>query len=461
MTSIFDQTGRVLVVDDDEDVLMAAKLLLKQHVASVYTETDPTRIQDHLARNDFDIILLDMNFTRDVTSGEEGLNWLQKIVRTDPNAVVIMITAFGDAEIAVKAIKAGATDFVAKPWHNEKLIATVSAALKLRISRREVSDLRERQEFLAADLDLPFGEFIGDCPAMHEVFTIIEKVAGTDANVLITGENGTGKELAARAVHRQSNRHSDVFVKVDMGAITESLFESELFGHVKGAFTDARKDRAGRFEIAAGGTLLLDEIGNLPLTLQPKLLTALQSRQVTRVGSNNARPVDIRLVCASNLSLEDLVEQKRFRQDLLYRINTVEIHLPPLRDRVEDIAVLAEHFLRVYATKYRKEVIAISPAGLSKLKRQRWAGNVRELQHAIERAVIMSDGSTLEPDDFPFGFKTGSPESEALESLNLEKVEKAVIERVLAIHGGNISHAAKELGLTRTSLYRRMQKHDL
>jgi two-component system response regulator HydG len=322
-----------------------------------------------------------MNFTKDVTSGREGFHWLGRILEIDPSAIVILITAFADFETAVQAVKAGATDFVAKPWENEKLLATVSSALALSTERRTVRSLRSRQQQLSADLDQPFQDFIGESPAIEKVRAMITKVAATDANVLITGENGTGKELVARAVHRQSNRSHEVFVRVDLGSLTGTLFESELFGHVKGAFTDAREDRPGRFEVASGGTLFLDEIGNLPLELQPKLLSAVQNRQITRVGSNTAREIDIRLISATNVSLVDRVTEGKFREDLLYRLNTVEIPIPPLRERQADIRILAHHFLRRYARKYRKDLTGIRPVTLEKLQNYDWPGNVRELQH--------------------------------------------------------------------------------
>ncbi len=455
------KTGKVLVVDDDKDVLLAAKLFLKQHVQLVTTETEPDKILALLEEIRYDVILLDMNFTKDVTSGQEGFDWLKKILDTDPDAVVVLITAFGDIDLSVRAIKAGAFDFIIKPWQNDKLLATVSAAMTLRQSRLQVDSLRSREKQLSADLDQPFHDFIGDCAAVKAVFGMISRVAATDANVLILGANGTGKELAARAVHRQSDRKNDVFIKVDMGAITESLSESELFGHVKGAFTDARNDHAGRFEVATGGTLFLDEIGNIPMAMQVKLLTVLQSRQVFRVGSNVAHPIDIRLICASNASLNEMVNRKEFRQDLLYRINTVEIHLPPLCERGDDIPALAQHFLQMYCRKYRKEISGISGASMTKLKKQSWPGNVRELQHTIERAVILTDSQILQPGDFPTASGAHNTDDLAFDSFDLEEVEKTVIRKVLTKHGGNISHAAEELGLTRTSLYRRMQKHGL
>jgi two-component system, NtrC family, response regulator HydG len=453
--------GKVLVVDDDEDVLLAASLLLKKHISLVHTEKNPEMIPVLLKNESYDVILLDMNFTRDVTSGSEGYFWLNKILQIDPAAVVILITAYGDVEMAVRAVKEGAVDFILKPWQNEKLLATVSAALQLRQSRLEVDQLRLQQKQLSADMDHQFQDIIGSSPAMQKVFSAIGKVAATDANVLILGENGTGKELIARAIHRQSLRADKVFISVDMGAISETLFESELFGHMKGAFTDAREDRAGRFEIASGGTLFLDEIGNLPMALQAKLLTVLQSRQVIRVGSNKPRPIDIRLICATNLPIYEMVNQNKFRQDLLYRINTVEIHIPPLRERIEDVPLLVEHFLGVYAKKYNKPRKRLAPATLKKLENYQWPGNVRELQHAIERALIMSDSQALQPHDFFFSAPENRESTLVFDDYNLEKVEKVVIRKTLSKHGGNVSKAAQELGLTRTSLYRRMEKYGL
>ncbi len=454
-------SGKILVIDDDRDVLLAAKLFLKQYVRQVHTETDPRNIPTLMANDRYDVILLDMNFTRDVTSGQEGFHWLGKILDIDPSAIVVLITAFGDIDTAVKAIKTGATDFVIKPWQNEKLLATISAAFSLRSSRLEAAHLRSRQAQLCADLDQPFHDFIGDSPAIRNVFGLIDKVAVTDANVLILGENGTGKELAARAVHRQSNRKDEVFVKVDMGALTESLFESELFGHVKGAFTDAREDRAGRFEIASGGTLFLDEIGNLPLPLQTKLLTVLQSRQVIRIGSNHPRPIDIRLICASNTPPAELVAQHKFREDLLYRINTVEIHLPPLRQRVDDIVLLANHFLNRYSKKYSRSCRGIEPDAISRLRKYHWPGNVRELQHAIERAVILSGADVLQSGDFPLNSAVPQKDGLVFDNYDLDEVEKLIIRRVLDRNAGNISRASEELGLSRAALYRRLQKHGI
>ncbi|MCG3120554.1 MAG: Transcriptional regulatory protein ZraR [bacterium] len=453
--------GKILVIDDDEDVLLAARLFLKQHVAFVQTEKNPELIPALLRNETYDVILLDMNFTRDVSSGREGFAWLGKILEIDPAAVVVLITAYGDVEMAVRAIKEGATDFVLKPWQNEKLLATLSAAMNLRQSRLQVDQLRSRQQLLSADMDQNFQGFVGACAAMQKVFGTIEKVAKTEANILILGENGTGKELVARELHRQSLRAKEVFISVDMGALSETLFESELFGHAKGAFTDAKEERAGRFEAASGGTLFLDEIGNLSLPLQAKLLTALQNKQITRLGSNKPRPIDLRLICATNIPIYEMVKHKEFRQDLLYRINTVEIHLPPLRERVEDIALLVDHFLAANAKKYQKPVKRLSPATLKKLEKYSWPGNVRELQHAVERAVIMSEAPMLQPTDFFFTTPETREDALVFEDYNLEDVEKVVIQKALSKHGGNISHAAKELGLTRAALYRRLEKYGL
>jgi len=456
------ELGKILIIDDDEDVLLAAKMLLKKHAKEVLIEKNPKKIPFLLNNDSYDLILLDMNFSKDITSGKEGFYWLEQILDKDPQAVVVMITAFGDVEMAVRALKAGATDFVLKPWQNEKLIATLNSAAKLKKSLKEVSQLKQTSKQLQEDSNLAFKNIIGESQAIKEVFKIIDKVAGTDANVLILGENGTGKELIARAIHQKSLRKDSVFIGVDMGAITESLFESELFGHKKGAFTDAKEDRAGRFEIANKGTLFLDEIGNLSLPLQSKLLTALQNRQITRIGSNQSLSIDIRLICATNMPVYEMVGENTFRQDLLYRINTVEIHLPPLRDRLDDIPMLADHFMKVYNQKYRKRISSIAASTVKKLQKYSWPGNIRELQHAIERAIIMSDTDTLNPDDF--FFLSQKPENNAAveaDNFNLDDVEKNVIQRAVNKHNGNISKAAKELGLTRASLYRRLEKYGL
>ncbi len=453
--------GRILAVDDNEDILFALKLLLKPHIELIETTDDPSRIPELMKNDSFDVILLDMNFTKDAISGQEGFDWLQRILEIDPEAVVVFITAYGDAEKAVKSIKSGATDFVLKPWQNEKLIATVSASVQLKRSRMEASGLKIKQKEISKVLDQPFQDFIGISPEMQEVFTTIKKVAKTDANVLILGENGTGKELVARALYRNSPRRDEVFISVDLGSISETLFESELFGHVKGAFTDAIKEKSGRFEIASGGTLFLDEIGNLSLPMQAKLLTVIERKEVIKVGANKPIPIDIRLICATNNNIHQMVTDESFRQDLLYRINTVEIQLPPLRERTGDIPVLADHFLKIYNKKYKKDVPRISNEAVNKLNRYPWPGNVRELQHAIERAIIMTESGTLQANDFILSSRQKKSDELELETYNLDEIEKNIIMKVMKQSRGNISQAASELGLTRTSLYRRMEKYDL
>lgn len=448
------------MIDDDEDVLLAAKLLLKKNDHQIIIEKNPKKIPFLLNNDSYDVILLDMNFSQDTTTGKEGFYWLDVIREHDPNAVVIMITAYGDVEMAVEALKKGATDFILKPWQNEKLLATLGTAMRLNESYKEVDKLKKAKKQLEEELNQPFREIIGQSQAMHDVFRLIDKVAVTDANVLILGENGTGKELVARAIHQRSLRADNSFVSVDMGAISSTLFESELFGHKKGSFTDARDDRAGRFEVAHQGTLFLDEIGNLSMALQSKLLTVLQNRQVTRIGTNKPIPIDIRLVCATNMPVYEMVQENTFRQDLLYRINTVEIKLPPLRERKADIPMLARHFLEMYATKYRKNIRDIDEDALTCLRNYSWPGNIRELQHAIERATIMSDNDLLEEHDF-FLQDRGNGHEDLNDNMNLDEVEKAVIKKALDLHEGNISKAADDLGLTRASLYRRLEKHGL
>jgi two-component system, NtrC family, response regulator HydG len=453
--------GKVLAIDDNEDILFALKLLLKNHVELFEVNSSPERIPELLKKEQYDVILLDMNYTKDAISGQEGFYWLKKILDIDSDAVVIFITAYGDAEKAVKAIKAGATDFVLKPWQNEKLLATISSGVKLRRSKAENSNLRSKQKELSAVLDQPFSEFIGTSTQMQQVFATIQKVAKTDANILILGENGTGKELVARALHRNSTRNEEVFISVDLGSITESLFESELFGYEKGAFTDAKAQKIGRFEVAKNGTLFLDEIGNLSMPLQSKLLTALERREIIRVGAVKPVPIDVRLICATNLDIHKNVTDSLFRQDLLYRINTVEIHLPPLREREGDIALLSDHFLNIYSKKYKKPLKGITSGGIKKLTMYQWPGNVRELQHAIERAVILSEHASLEEDDFMLSAVAKQSEGFGFDTYNLDNIEKQIIIRVMKKHQGNITLAAKDLGLTRTSLYRRMEKYGL
>jgi two-component system response regulator HydG len=453
--------SKLLIVDDNEDVLLAARLLLKPHASSMVTEKDPSQIPLLLQQDVFDVIFLDMNFTKDMTSGQEGFHWLKEILTFDPQAVVILITAYGDVETAVRAVKEGATDFILKPWQNEKFLATYFSALKLRESQVELKRIRDRQKYLNEEPESGFSEIIGSSDSMKLVFNTISKVAATDANVLILGENGTGKELVARALHRKSKRKDEVFVSVDIGSISPTLFESELFGHVKGAFTDAREDRPGRFEIASGGTLFLDEIGNIPLELQAKLLSAIQNRTITRVGSNKPINMDIRLICATNRPIYNLVSGNKFRQDLLYRINTVEIHLPPLKDRSGDIPLLVEYFFSIYKKKYGKPDLVIDQGAMNKLERYSWPGNIRELQHTIERSIILCEGSTLKPTDLFLNAPQARFSEETFDTYNLEEIEKNIIQKALVKYEGNISQAAKELGLTRTSLYRRMEKFGL
>lgn len=455
--------GKILIVDDNEDLLKAAKMYLKRHFAQVDVEKNPEVIPTLLSNEDYDVILLDMNFTKDVSSGSEGYYWLERILKIDPSAVVVLITAYGDVQMAVKAIKAGATDFVLKPWENEKLLATLFSSFRLRQSLDQVETLKIKNQEINQSINEKYKDIIGQSASMQRIFQTIDRVAQTDANVLILGENGTGKELVARAIHSHSARKTETFGSVDLGSITETLFESELFGHKKGSFTDAKEDRAGRFELANNGTLFLDEIGNLSMPLQAKLLTAIQNRRVSRVGSGKDTPINIRLICATNMPLYDMVKENRFRQDLLYRINTIEIEIPPLRDRLEDIPLLTNHFLKQYAQRYNKNIAKVSDAAMTRMTKHPWPGNIRELQHAIERAVILSNSSVLQPEDFNFN---ASPTKEndqqfSLDQYNLDEVEKLLIRKVLKKYNGNITQAASELGLTRSSLYRRLEKHGL
>ncbi len=456
------KSGNILIIDDDEDVLYSARLLLKQFYSVVHIEKNPNLIPTLISNTNYDVILLDMNFSGDSNSGKQGFEWLKNILESDPNMVVVLITAYGNIEMAIKAIKEGATDFVIKPWQNEKLLATVSSAMKLSKSNREVNDLISRQKLLSNDLDKNFHNIVGDSQSIRNIFGIINKVSKTDANILIVGENGTGKELIARAIHRNSERANEIFLTVDMGAISESLFESELFGYVKGAFTDAKEDKPGRFEAASDGTLFLDEIANISPNLQSKLLTVLQNRLVTRIGSNIPKPVDFRLICATNASINELVNQKQFRQDLLYRINTVEINIPPLRERKEDVPLLCNHFLNIYLKKYNKELKEISSGALNKLVDYQWPGNVRELQHAIERAVIMTEAEVLHPTDFLLSTHERPTEQQIIfPNYHIEDAEKMLIIKAIGKHNGNITKAARDLGLTRASLYRRLEKYGL
>ncbi len=445
----------ILIIDDDPDVLTAVRLLLKTEVKEVLTEKNPENIRSLLAKQSFDLILLDMNFNSSINTGNEGIFWLNKIKEFKSNAAVVMITAYGDIDLAVRSLKEGAADFVVKPWHNEKLLITIKDALNNK--GKSKSDIKKDLSERSIDKEL-----LGESDVMQEIFYKIEKIAPTDANILILGENGTGKDLIAKAIHQRSLRVNQPFIKSDVGALTESLFESELFGYKKGAFTDAREDRTGLFQAADKGTLFLDEIGNISLHQQAKLLSVLQNRQVTRLGDNVPIPVDIRLVCATNVPLSDLANETRFRKDLIYRINTVEIILPPLRKRSSDIILLAEHFILVYTNKYAKPVMHFDKSAIEKLMNYTYPGNIRELQYAIERAVIMANDNELSAKDIIFSpIETTRVEDEEKGETKLSAVEKNTILKVIEKHNGNISKAAKELGLTRTALYRRLNKYDI
>lgn len=454
--------GNILIVDDDEDILKAGRLLLRRHFGAVETLRDPERIPTLIDEHDFDAVLLDMNFGPGESSGRQGLDWLERILAIDPSTVVVMITAHGELRTAVEAMKLGATDFVAKPWQNEKMVATLSAAVELHQRRRETRTLRGANRVLSEASAAAANPIIGESEGLQQVLELVERAAPTDANVLVLGENGTGKELIARELHRQSKRCDEVFLTVDMGSISESLFESELFGHRKGAFTGADSDRPGRFQAASGGTLFLDEIGNLPLTQQAKLLSALEHRRVTPVGSDRAEPVDVRVISATNRPAAELADESRFRQDLLFRLNTVEITVPPLRERQDDILPVARFYLEQYSRKYGKQFRGFSPDAERALVADEWPGNVRALRHAIERAVILADRNLLEPADFQLADERPTGTVAAIPTVhNLDQMEKQTIEKVLRKHGFNISKTARELGLTRASLYRRMEKHGI
>jgi len=458
--------GRCIVIDDDQDILLSARLLLRDLFRQIDTCQSPEEALAAMKTDLPDVILLDANFERGATNAAEGFQWLAEILKRDPHAVVVMITAHGGVQIAVEAMKRGATDFVSKPWSNERLLATVRTAAALRNSREEAVTERKRAAAIAAPAAGGETPLLGQSPAIARVFSLIERAAPTEANVLILGENGTGKELVARELHNRSRRVNNVFVSVDLGAVAENLFESELFGHVKGAFTDARGDRVGRLQAADGGTLFLDEVGNLPLHLQPKLLTALEQRQVIPVGANRPVPIDVRVIAATNLRPERLSDESLFRQDLLFRLNTVEIELPPLRERREDIALLVRHYVGLYSRKYGKPERILPAEVAAALEAYEWPGNVRALRHAAERAVILAAGDAFTVEDFSLS-RASTPRAPAPPAaigqgdLNLERAEKQMVEQALKKHSYNISLAAAELGLTRASLYRRMEKHGL
>ena len=444
----------ILVLDDDKDVLTAVRLLLKGIVREVVTESNPELLMHRLSQQSFDLLLLDMNFMSPINTGNEGLFWLREVKQKFPQIAVVMITAYADIDLAVRSLKEGASDFVVKPWHNEQLVQTLKDALQ----QKGAPKSKPKTSFLQQDSQ----KIIGESPVMQTLFMQIEKVAPSDANVLILGENGTGKDLIAKALHQKSFRKEKPFVKVDVGALTETLFESELFGYKKGAFTDAREDRKGLIETANGGTLFLDEIGNIPLRQQAKLLTVLQNREIIPLGSNTAIPIDIRLITATNLPISELANEQHFRKDLIYRINTVELTIPPLRKRSGDIKLLSEYFLKIYEKKYLKPSMSFAKNALEKLIAYPFPGNVRELQYTIERAVIMSDNPMIDSGDIIFSLIEDVQEKQALpDSYNLEEIEKQTILNVLEKHAGNISRAANELGLTRAALYRRMSKYGI
>lgn len=475
-----DNAGKILIVDDDEDILVAGKLLLKRHYEAVLTTPKPDDIPSLMAEHNFDAILLDMNFGPGQSSGAEGKHWLSEIIAIDPEAVVVMITAHGGLDLAISAMKIGATDFIAKPWQNEKLLATLSASVKLRQTRHKAETLRQTSKALSQEKSNSYS-IIGNSPQMQQVLSLVKRAAPTDANILILGENGTGKELIAREVHAHSLRSDSIFMSVDLGSISENLFESELFGHKKGAFTGANETRVGKLQMANGGTLFLDEIGNLPLHLQSKLLTVLEQRSVTPVGDTKSVSIDVRVIAATNLAQDKLQDEAVFRPDLLFRLNTVEVHLPPLRDRSEDVVEIAEFYISQYSKKYQRNGLQLGDQAKAALMSHSWPGNVRALRHAVERAIILAQNNILQPQDFELMKELSQPSSvqrlpldttansnpsgesdpEMSGDLNLERLERNAIETALKKHRYNISHTAKELGLTRAALYRRMEKHGL
>ena len=450
------QKGNILIVDDNKEILSALEILLMPEFTEITLLSNPNLIPAELKRKEYNLVVLDMNFSAGVNTGNEGIYWLGKIKQTNPDVSAVLITAYGDIDTAVRALKAGASDFVLKPWDNEKLLATLKLAIQLNLSKREVKDLKERESELKKQMNRDQRPIIGSSPLLMNVLNIVRKVAGTDANVLITGENGTGKELIAKEIHRLSDRADELLVIVDMGAVSETLFESELFGHIKGAFTDARENRQGKFEIAHKGTLFLDEIGNLSFHLQAKLLAAIENRQITRIGSNQLIDTDIRLICATNRNLGEMVKEGLFREDLLYRINTIQLELPPLRERGNDIINLAEFFLRKYTQKYNKPDLKINQKALDKLREYHWPGNIRELENTIEKAVILSDTTVIKPDDLFLRQTTQIYSNGSITTL--EEMEKRMILLALEKTNGNFTAAAELLGITRQTLYNKLKK---
>jgi len=450
---------KLLIVDDNKNILTALSRLLEMEVDEVHTASNPNLIHSLVRSNDYEAILLDMNFSASVQSGNEGLFWMKEILKIDPNAIVIPITAYGDVDLAVRAVKEGAADFVVKPWDNDKLLATINSASNLGKSKREVESLKEKQKSLLEKIDKKYSCIIGSSPVMQEIHKTIQKVAGTDVDILILGENGTGKELVAREIHRQSIRNQEILINVDMGSLSESLFESEMFGYEKGAFTDAKEMRRGRFEIASGGTIFLDEIGNLSLSMQAKLLSALQNRAFTRVGANAPIEFDTRLICATNKNLKEMTSEGSFREDLYFRINTIEITIPPLRDRGDDVLELGDFFLTYFKAKYGKNSLKLNKDASEILKKYHWPGNVRELQHTMEKAVILCDSNVLKPDDLYLHRQELKHSDDA--PLTFSEIEKRGILKALARNKGNVFKTAKELNIARQTLYNKIQKHKL
>jgi len=451
--------GKVLIVDDNRELLSALKMMLSQHFVEVQTEKNPNLLPTLLRQEQYDLILLDMNFSAGVSTGNEGLYWMHKIHEIDHRITIVFITAYGDVELAVKSMKEGATDFIQKSWDEDKILSTMISAFRLHQSKLEIQTLKNKQKHLSEEMEKDHTVHWCRSDKMKRVYDMIDKVAPTDANILLTGENGTGKEVIAREIHKRSRRKHEIFVNVDLGAVSESLFESELFGHIKGAFTDAKTDRAGRFEIASGGTLFLDEIGNLPMKLQGKLLSTLQNRTIMPVGASKPVPIDVRLISATNQPLFDMVENNHFREDLLYRINTIQIDIPPLRERQEDIPGLANFFTEQYCAKYRKTSLSINQQTMEKMQAYHWPGNIRELQHSIEKAVILSDTDEIQPDFlFPEKITSFKPHQN---SFNLEENEKHIIASALEKFRGNISLTAEKLGINRSTLYAKIRKYGL
>ncbi|PKA97898.1 DNA-binding NtrC family response regulator [Flavobacteriaceae bacterium MAR_2009_75] len=449
--------ANILIIDDNKSVLSALEILLQFEYKNIQTISNPNQITSFPKLKEIDIVLLDMNFSAGVNTGNEGLYWLRELQKKAPQTSVIMMTAYGAVDLAVKALKEGASDFILKPWNNDKLLATVKSAYELRKSKQEVTELKQKESHLKQVINQSKNYIIGNSKALNSVLKLVSKVAKTDVNVLITGENGTGKELIARELHRLSSRNNEVFISVDMGSISENLFESELFGHTKGSFTDAKEDRAGKFEAANGGTLFLDEIGNLSLSAQAKLLSAIQNRTIVRVGSNKTISVDIRLICATNENLEQMVADGLFREDLLYRINTIRIEVPALRERDQDILVLSDFYLKKFTSKYGKPGLRINQSAQEKLLSYSWPGNIRELLHTIERAVILSEGNVLKPEDFLLSNKT-TVSSNLSGPSTLEEMELFMINSALEQNEGNYSAAAEQLGISRQTLYNKLKR---